>query len=293
MYDNKPPVNFSSFYKCRFCTFVVLHMAATLIFLVTGVYVLSREHHNWRHSCEKMYHVKRYLRLCLVFIGVNFGTYCLFSRAGCEQAARARATALTVLHLAFSLWGTLTWKKMDALCADAAGPLLEFSHVAVCLNAAYFVFFVVHELFINPHVDWTVMPAIHLRRTEFVNFMKYTPETGPVVLHQTPSSPPGHTPPQYSTAVAADHHSTNMYDLDQAQREGRPQHPPGLQQAFIPSSAGLSPIDHGAQQAGHNLPRVWDVSPHSPPAATQPRHLASHIDALRHQQSQGWRITQP
>lgn len=240
--------------------------------------MLTRAHINWRHTCEQAYHVKRYLRLILIFIAFNFVSYCLFSRSGCEQAARARATALTVLHLAFSLWGSLTWRQIDGMCASAAGALLVFHHTAVVFNGVYFLFFLLHEMW-NPHVDWTVMPTIQLRRTEFVNFLPYSPNDRP---GGSPASPPGHIPPQYANDLPdpnSVHQSWNNGDLDDpSMREHLP-----FSGAMQGGLSGVSPLVPGSTKldaSRTDFPPLWEVNPQ-----THPR-LASHVDALRQQQHQ-------
>lgn len=268
---NKPPV-LGMFYKCRFIGFVILHVVATLGFLATGAYVMTRAHLNWRPTCEQSYHVKRYLRLNLIFIAISFVTYYLFSRDGCEQAARARATALTVKHLAFSLWGALTWRQIDEMCASAAGTLLVFHHTAVVFNGAYFLFFLLHEM-CNPRVDWTVMPVVQLRKTEFVNLSPYSPNDRPEHPPAT-SMPPGHFPPQY---ISGDVDITNpkIHHLrdEYAQETQRDQLP-----LSAASQGGLGAVA-GIRTEGE-FPPLWEVNPQ-----THSR-LASHVQEFQQHKHQ-------
>lgn len=146
----------------RLLAVVLLHIVSNLSFLIVGCWVVSEQNNDPRFAvCEKTYHVRRFLTLTLAFNAISFSSYFIFSRPGCEEQARARATALLVLHLGFSVWGTAAWRRLEPKCEDAMGSkLVIFQHIAVVYNALYFTFLCGHEVVMNPDSDWTVMPVV-------------------------------------------------------------------------------------------------------------------------------------
>jgi len=135
-------------------TAVLLHVLANVTYCGLGIYVLAAN----SAACEKTYHIRKYITFSLVFNGMSFVSFFVFSRIKCKESVRGRATALLILHLAFATWGGLTWRQMDELCKDETDRMmLGFQHATVVFNGLYFFLLCWHEVS-PPEADWTVMP---------------------------------------------------------------------------------------------------------------------------------------
>jgi len=135
---------------------VILHVLANVVYCGVGAYVVTQS-----AACEQTYrkfHLKRYISYSMVFSSISLLSFCAYSRVTCKETVRARATALLIMHLAFTVWGSLTWRQMDPSCANRNGSLLVlYQHITVLFNGVYFFLLLVHEVH-PPKADWTVMP---------------------------------------------------------------------------------------------------------------------------------------
>jgi len=138
---------------------VVIHVLMNIAYCGFGVTIIVMK----PAACEQTYHryhMRKYITFSVVLCATSLFTYFVFSRVKCKESVRGRATALLILHFAFTAWGVLTWRQMDPSCANQNGSLLfDFQHVSVVFNGAYFLFLIMHEMF-PPKADWTVMPKL-------------------------------------------------------------------------------------------------------------------------------------
>jgi len=138
----------------------VVYISVNLLYMCFCTWAVASNHIP--SECEQVFHLKRFITLSLTFNGIALFTYLMFScRADTISSlenARARATALIVLHLAFSVWGTLTWQKLNSACEDIDVEILCAHHSSTAYNGVYFILLFLHECI--PHeADWTVMPS--------------------------------------------------------------------------------------------------------------------------------------
>merc|ERR1712216_17142 len=118
---------------------VIVHLVTSVGYVGLCIYLLAVSSGASSH-CEDVYHLSKYVELSIAFNLVSLCTYFIFT-AG-NETTRGRATAFTMVHLAFSLWGSLTWSKLDALCTDPSAhndKLLLAHHITVFYNGAYFL----------------------------------------------------------------------------------------------------------------------------------------------------------
>jgi len=166
---------------------VIIHCLANVTYCGLGIFVVVDK----PPACEQTYHMKKYLTLSIVFNSVAFLSFFVFSRIKCKDSVRARATAVLILHLAFTLWGLLTWRKLDAQCQDANDPmLLGFHHATVFWNGMYFFLYIVHEI-CPPNADWTVCPWFGPRIIDVKGGHKYTNTYTNSVFQSPTMSPKG------------------------------------------------------------------------------------------------------
>merc|ERR1711988_1868440 len=91
----------------------VIYISVNLLYLCFCTWAVATNHIP--SECEQVFHLKRFITLSLTFNGIALFTYLIFKDTKNNlETARARATALIVLHLAFSVWGTLTWQKLSS-----------------------------------------------------------------------------------------------------------------------------------------------------------------------------------
>jgi len=92
-------------------------------------------------------------------------SYFFFPSGG--EGARARATLLTILHLALAFWGMSIWSSASATCstviAQHFGAMDAFGRVCVWHNAVLFTLFLAHETFLGEElgVDLTLVPMFN------------------------------------------------------------------------------------------------------------------------------------
>jgi len=179
----------------------IIHISIMLAYTSFGTYAVT--YIDIPSQCEKQYHLKRFIWLSIAFNTIAFITYLVFSwfvKKGDWETARARAMLLIIMHLAFSVWGGLTWQKLvDSNCEDFLDIDFQIAHEgSIALNGMYFVMLFLHEVI--PHkADYTLMPvfidekqkAAYMRRraalqaaqktqqqkTPRVQFKKVTPDT--------------------------------------------------------------------------------------------------------------------
>jgi hypothetical protein len=103
---------------------------ALLVCMKYGVYAVT--YIDIPSQCEKTYHLKRFVTFSITFNSIGFFTYLVFSwlvKRNDRESARARAMALIVIHLAFSVWGSLTWQKlMNSNCEDDLDLDMKIAH---------------------------------------------------------------------------------------------------------------------------------------------------------------------
>lgn len=149
---------------------VIIHCIANITYCGLGVFIIVDK----PAACEQTYHMKKYSTLSIVFNFMAFLSFFVFSRIKCKDSVRARATAVLILHLAFTAWGLLTWRKLDAQCQDANDPVfLGFHHATVLWNGMYFFFYAIHEV-CPPKADWTVCPWFGPKIIDVTTRNKYT-----------------------------------------------------------------------------------------------------------------------
>jgi len=139
----------------------VVNILMNLLYMSYGVYAVT--YIDIPSQCEKTYHLKRFVTFSITFNSIGFFTYLVFSwlvKRNDRESARARAMALIVIHLAFSVWGSLTWQKlMNTNCEDDLDLDMKIAHEgSIAFNGVYFIALFLHEVI--PHeADWTLMPV--------------------------------------------------------------------------------------------------------------------------------------
>lgn len=148
-----------------------------VVFVVWGIDSLTSDHEL--HTTPFLYTVtpepdlKRDVRDCAgavhlwkygflnVFIAIfSVLSYFFFPAGG--EGARARATLLTILHLALAFWGMSIWSGASATCntviSQHFGEMYTFGRVCVWHNAVLFTLFLAHETFLGEElgVDLTL-----------------------------------------------------------------------------------------------------------------------------------------
>lgn len=149
--DKKSSTSLSKIFLVLF----LAHIIANVTYGGLGLYLLSFK----SFSCEKIYHLRKYLTLSTAFAIFSLVAYFLFARVKDKETVRARASATMLLHLGLFMWGFLTWRKLDPHCEDQNDVIIIlFHHASVFFNGIYFVCYCLHELR-HPGADWTVAPT--------------------------------------------------------------------------------------------------------------------------------------
>lgn len=146
---------------------VIVHVTTLLGYISVGSWIVIENAVNHLSSkeqlCEDSYHMRKYVLLSVAFNTGSLVSYFVFARWKCDENARARATAFTIVHLAFCVWGLLTWRKFNSPCTDLINDTLVFYHHGTSvLNGLYFILYAVHETQLRRmSADYTVMVAFH------------------------------------------------------------------------------------------------------------------------------------
>jgi len=85
-----------------------------------------------------------------VFFAVaGITTYCFFPGGG--EGARARAMVMTIIHLAFVVWGILMWYHISPECLeiiqDNYSSMVLFLKLCLVHNGMFGLLFLIHESF--------------------------------------------------------------------------------------------------------------------------------------------------
>jgi len=99
--------------------------------------------------CGQTTHAYKYALMNTFFALFSITTYCFFPGGG--EGARARAMVMTIIHLAFFVWGFLMWYHLSPECSkimeDNYTDMMIFLYVCVVHNALFGLLFLIHEFF--------------------------------------------------------------------------------------------------------------------------------------------------
>lgn len=184
-----------------------------VVFVVWGIDSLTSDHEL--HTTPFLYTVapdtdmKKRVRDCAgavhlwkygflnVFIAIFAVLSYFFFPAGGE-GARARATLLTILHLALAFWGMNIWSGASATCSTVIsqhfGDMYAFGRVCVWHNAVLFTLFLAHETFLGEElgIDLTLV-AIFNKETSATYDYYQTQGAGPEDMTYIAEAPAGQT----------------------------------------------------------------------------------------------------
>jgi len=241
-----------------FLVLFVAHIIANVTYCGMGLYLLSFK----PFSCEKIYHLRKYLTLSTAFAIFSFVAYFLFSRVKDKETVRARASATMLLHLGFFTWGFLTWRKLDPHCEDQNDVIIIMFHQAtVFFHGIYFVLYCLHELR-HPGADWTVAPSFTQHSPVLDVRRPGLPGTATAKLPTAPGTTPFPTtmPPQLHDSAAFYVPVSNGSSNGQPPKPS-PFHSPNQYSHAPESLQGIIARSQSAQQQGHSVPKeISDAS---------------------------------
>jgi len=156
------------------CTFILYYMA----FFGFGITALISDSSVRSDPCGKSTHVWKYCFLNTIIAGGIFVSFLIFPGGG--EGARARALMITILHLAFVVWGVLLWSEQPS-CLDVVRnkfiQIYTMYAVLIWHNTAFFIFYILHEMWLGKYCggDLTLLPEASVRKSSEMHNFIYAP----------------------------------------------------------------------------------------------------------------------
>lgn len=142
-----------------------------LAFILFGIVALLEDATIQNDHCGNLMHVWKYAILNVGFAFLGLITYLLFPAGG--EGARARAVSMAIFHITFTVWMYLMWRALPARCDEVLqakyGTILIWLLVSFVHNSIGSLFFVVHEVYLGPYLEYDLTLLAEVRVRKFIS----------------------------------------------------------------------------------------------------------------------------